>query len=78
MIYEYHCQACGREWERPQTIEHMERFGSRCPACGTRGTRKFSTPSIIVDHSPSIREFSNPKVKDSIPRDEMKRKRKGI
>ena len=49
-----------------------------CPKCGRRLYRKFSVPSIIVDHSPSIREFNNPKVKDSIPRDEKKRKRKGI
>jgi len=78
MIYKYWCQACGREWEKSQTIEQMEEFASSCPDCGAKGTRRFSAPNVIINWSPSIQEFSNPKVKDMIPRDEKERKRKGI
>ena len=76
-IYEYICQACGKEWEKSQTIEQMK-FGSGCPYCGAKGTRKFSVPNIHMNWIPSISEFNNPKVKDMIPRDEKERKRKGI
>ena len=55
-----------------------ERNWVKCPKCSSPMLRMLPSPNIIVDHSPSISEFNNPRVKDSIPRDEKKRKRKGI
>jgi len=44
--YEYHCDDCGRDFER---VEHIEEHGSRktvCPGCRGEKVRQVFTPFL--------------------------------
>ena len=56
-IYEYRCQACGKEWERRQTPAEMGEFGSSCEFCGARGARKFSSFNFSIERNPPPEAF---------------------
>ena len=43
-LYEYHCQGCGKAFERIRTFK--ERDAVSCPDCGANADRKPSTFSF--------------------------------
>jgi putative FmdB family regulatory protein len=39
-IYEYHCQQCGREFEKLMGFNDPDAQSPECPACQSRNTQK--------------------------------------
>jgi putative FmdB family regulatory protein len=43
--YQYHCEKCGKKFERTETISEHEAMVSKCPKCGTK--KVFFVPGNV-------------------------------